>query len=334
MGTSSAAAAEDIVRRACSCKANYVPNVKIMLSLCREKEARPALAITDNAVICLDTPLKRVQESLDGSNKCDMIYLTHMLFGDQHVCRPDQQAQVVTPARHLKSAPPRRSPRPFSSGRLFRSSRPHSGQVRDATSGTRRGQTHSTSGQELRLVATIVLSGASGLSGIRVGGLASSTAWAAGRSQTNRRCNEVRSRTEGGRCFLVTQAAGASRPSRVWLEGASAQHRPPVAPSKKTAVSSSAVDLVSAKECLIRAYEDLRHQVLDIAKDNKPGPGLALFLSRGMLDWMRACVQFFHVTPEKAPEPTNQPEPVPSSIRVEMVMLLAGMLLHHSRMRA
>lgn len=96
-------------------------------------------------------------------------------------------------------------------------------------------------------------------------------------------------------------------------------------------MNSSSADLSSANDDLLAAYEDLRHQVLGISEGSKLGPGLALFISRGMLEWMRACVQFFQIVPEKRPESRSQQEPVPASVRTEMVALLAGMLLHRSR---
>lgn len=91
------------------------------------------------------------------------------------------------------------------------------------------------------------------------------------------------------------------------------------------------LDLESANDGLVNAYEQLRHEVLNMSTGNKPAPGLALLLSRGMLEWMRACVQFFQVAPQKPAAPPNQDEPVPFGIRAEIAVLLAGMLLHPSR---
>jgi hypothetical protein len=96
-------------------------------------------------------------------------------------------------------------------------------------------------------------------------------------------------------------------------------------------VNSSVLDLAFANDNLLNAYEQLRHEVLNMSTGNKSAPGLALLLSRGMREWMRACVQFFQVAPQKPAAPANQDQPVPSEIRAEIVVLLAGMLLDPSK---
>jgi hypothetical protein len=89
-------------------------------------------------------------------------------------------------------------------------------------------------------------------------------------------------------------------------------------PSKKTTVTFSSVSIASANDSLIAGYEDLRRRVLGVADGGKPGPGLTLLLSRGMQEWMQACTQFFR-------------EPLPSDVRAEVVVVLAGVLLQRSR---
>jgi len=96
-------------------------------------------------------------------------------------------------------------------------------------------------------------------------------------------------------------------------------------------VTFSAVSIASANDSLIAAYEDLRRRVLGVADGGKPGPGLTLLLSRGMQEWMQACTQFFQTVPEKRRDGTSQQEPLPSDVRAEVVVVLAGMLLQRSR---
>jgi hypothetical protein len=50
-----------------------------------------------------------------------------------------------------------------------------------------------------------------------------------------------------------------------------------------------------------------------------------------MQQWMQACTQFFQTIPEKRGDRTSQDEPLPSGVRAEVVVVLAGMLLQRSR---
>jgi hypothetical protein len=96
-------------------------------------------------------------------------------------------------------------------------------------------------------------------------------------------------------------------------------------------VTLPAAKIASARDSLLAAYEELRRQILGASEIGKPGPGLALLLSRGMQEWMQACMQFLRTAPETRPEEKSQEEPVPASLRAEVVVLLAGMLLQRSR---
>jgi hypothetical protein len=96
-------------------------------------------------------------------------------------------------------------------------------------------------------------------------------------------------------------------------------------------VTFSPVSLASANDSLIAAYENLRRRVLGVSDGEKLGPGLTLLLSRGMQEWMQACTQFFQTAPEKREDCTSQEEPLPSDVRAEVVVVLAGMLLQRSR---
>jgi len=78
------------------------------------------------------------------------------------------------------------------------------------------------------------------------------------------------------------------------------------------------------KDGLIAAYEELRRQLLN----GQRGPGLALFMRRGMREWMNAgslCV-----APSPTKEFTAAPDEavLPPGARTEIVLILAGMLLH------
>jgi hypothetical protein len=82
---------------------------------------------------------------------------------------------------------------------------------------------------------------------------------------------------------------------------------------------------------LVTTYEELRRQFLN----GQRGPGLALFLRGGMRELMNACSLFGAApsTPKKA-VPTTAPvvasadTVLPQGMRAEVVLLLAGILLH------
>ena len=77
------------------------------------------------------------------------------------------------------------------------------------------------------------------------------------------------------------------------------------------------------KDGLIAAYEELRRQLLN----GQRGPGLALFMRRGMREWMNACS--LCVAPSSTKEFTTTPDEavLPQGARTEIVLILAGMLL-------
>jgi len=78
------------------------------------------------------------------------------------------------------------------------------------------------------------------------------------------------------------------------------------------------------KDGLIAAYEELRDQILN----GQRGTGLALFMRRGMSEWMNAYS--LRVAPFPAKEFAIAPDKavLPQGARAEIVLILAGMLLH------
>lgn len=79
-----------------------------------------------------------------------------------------------------------------------------------------------------------------------------------------------------------------------------------------------------------RHYEMLRREALSQRRGLERGHGLALFLSRGMVAWMRAlsALQPPPAAPLQAHPPRSPAPPrVPGSMRGELTSLLAGMVL-------
>lgn len=84
---------------------------------------------------------------------------------------------------------------------------------------------------------------------------------------------------------------------------------------------------LSVSDALVAAYEELRREFLGSAHGPARGLGMALLLDRGMPDWMEACARFVNTAVE--PQPGRQPT-LPASLRTEIVVLLAGMVLEVS----
>jgi hypothetical protein len=78
------------------------------------------------------------------------------------------------------------------------------------------------------------------------------------------------------------------------------------------------------KDGFIAAYEELRRQILN----GQRGTGLALFMRRGMREWMNACS--LCLAPSPTQEFTAAPDQavLPQGARAEVVLILAGMVLH------
>jgi len=78
------------------------------------------------------------------------------------------------------------------------------------------------------------------------------------------------------------------------------------------------------KDGLIAAYEQLRRQILN----GQRGPGLALFMRRGMREWMNACSLCLAPSPTKEFSAAPDEAVLPQDARTDMVLILAGMLLN------
>jgi len=79
-------------------------------------------------------------------------------------------------------------------------------------------------------------------------------------------------------------------------------------------------------EELVAHYEQLRKDALSPAA-RSPAPGLALFLQKGMIAWMRA---WSTCTPNTVAEVISPAVAIPSSpqdIRAQLAVLLAGLIL-------
>jgi hypothetical protein len=77
-------------------------------------------------------------------------------------------------------------------------------------------------------------------------------------------------------------------------------------------------------EALIAGYEEVRRQALT----EHGGTGLALLIRRGMREWMHACSHPNSPQAAKAYARTEVEPVIPQALQPEIVLILAGMLLH------
>ena len=212
------------MRASSTCKVNSVHIVKIMMS---NTVSVNQCDLFNNILIIRYISERWVQKRLDTSRNSDMIRFTYPFPGGADVPHPEQntQAPVLAPARHTPSASARRYPRTVSRPRLFRSPGSRSGQVRDAARSTRRTKAHPTSGQELRVISSFVLSSPNGLPGIRAGRFASSAAGPRGGHKLTDEVMEFVTQTRAADPSLSLQQLARAVQERVRPDRASAQHR-------------------------------------------------------------------------------------------------------------
>jgi hypothetical protein len=77
-------------------------------------------------------------------------------------------------------------------------------------------------------------------------------------------------------------------------------------------------------QALTSSYEELRRQFLN----GHCGAGLAVFMRRGMCEWMHVCSVCNSMLPVKVCTRTEAEPMIPQRLQTEIVLILAGMLLH------
>ena len=93
-------------------------------------------------------------------------------------------------------------------------------------------------------------------------------------------------------------------------------------------LGSLPVAVAADHQRLVASYEALRGYVLG-EREGCTGPGLALFLHKGMAAWMEACVRSTP-PPQRRSEPESAPSAdLPPGLHGELVVVLTAMVLSH-----
>src|SRR6266404_3978602 len=237
-----------------------------------------------------------------------------------------RQAEGVTATRNTQSAPARCAPSSVPGQRLFRSQRLAAGEIRDATTGPGGQAGGFPNGQGVWFLPPIVLPSGIYLRARRFVRITSPEAWSEKRSQAHSGSDGVRGRAENPGAITEFRSAGRTGAAQLPHESAPPQHRAAASAGKKTPISLLPAYTAAPleKDGLIVAYEELRRQILN----GQRGPGLALFMRRGMREWMNACSLCLAPSPTREFTAAPDETVLPQSARTEVVLILAGMLLH------
>ena len=198
-----------------------------------------------------------------------------------------RQAEGVRAARNTEPPPAGCAPSFVPEQRILRSQRLAAGEIRDATTGPC-GQTGGfPNGPGVWFLPPVVLP-----SGIRLRArwlvrITSPEAWSAKRSQAHFGSDEVRGRAASPGAITELRSAGRAGAAQLPRESAPPQHRAAASAGKKTPISLLPAHTAAPleKDGWTAAYEELRRQILN----GQRGPGLALFMRRGMREWINAC---------------------------------------------
>jgi hypothetical protein len=237
-----------------------------------------------------------------------------------------RQAEGVTATRNTQPPPARCAPSFVPGQRILRSQRLATGEIRDATTGPCGQAGGFPNGPGVWFLPPVILPSGICFRARWFARITSPEAWSEKRTQAHSGGDEVRGRATSPEAINGFRSAGRTGAAQLPRESASPKHRAAASAGKKTPISLLPAHTAALleKDGWLAAYEELRRQLLN----GQRGSGLALFMRRGMREWMTAC------SPCLAPPPTKEfitaPDEavLPHGARTEVVLILAGMLLH------
>jgi hypothetical protein len=306
------------------CKGNYALSVKEKMScgVSTGKDCKRRFSLS--LFTACNTPEACAEKGLDEFPFENIIIFTHRR------ATLSSKTATASPGRGAEPESRRRHERTISAERVLRSRRFGSGQVRDAAPGGTRGTAGERSCPSLWLFQAFVLSGTSRFRRGRLGGVAASQTRTTRRTQVDRRSDGFRHPHPRTGCFLVLGTDRQAHSATVSNFHSSAQYRSPVEPSKKTQLSVNESTERGRHEELSTAYEQLRSQVLGINGNPPRGPGLAVFLERGMKAWIDAYRQWSALTATSTTARSPRSTTLCTPVKTEVIVLLTGMLMERT----
>lgn len=306
------------------CKGNYALSVKEKMFCGVPSDKDCKRGIQSFLFIVCNTPWVWEEKRLDDSRSENIIIFTHRrgpLFSKTATASPGRGAEPKSRYRHE---------RVISAERVLRSRRFSSGQVRDAAASGTGGTAGERSCPRLWLFQAFVLSGTSRFRRGGLGGVAAAQTRTTRRTQVDRRSDGFRHPDPRTGCLLVLGTDRQAHSATVSNFHSSAQYRSPVEPSKKTRLSVKKSTERGWHGELSTAYEQLRSQVLGVNGKPPRGPGLAVFLERGMKAWMDAYRQWSALSATSKTARSPRSTTLCTPVENEMIVLLTGMLMERT----
>jgi hypothetical protein len=237
-----------------------------------------------------------------------------------------RQAEGVTATRNTQPPPAGGAPSSIPEQRILRSQRLAAGEIRDATTGPCGQAGDFPNGQGVWFLPPVVLPSGICLRARWLVWITSPEAWSEKRSQAHSGSDEVRGRAANPGAITEFRSTSRTGAAQLPRESAPPQHRAAASAGKKTPISLLPAHTAAPleKNGCTAAYEELRRQILN----GQRGPGLALFMRRGMREWMNACSLWLAPSPIKEFTAALDQAVLPQGARTEIVLILAGMLLH------
>jgi len=277
------------------------------------------------------------QETIDKTLMCGIIMLTVIarlnLDPDTNAASEKQPGQTHSPTAtgDPEPAPTRCDPSAVSGQRVLRCRRLGPGEIRDAATSPCGQAADFPSGQGFWFLAAVVLPSRIPFRTKWLVWIASWEARSAKRAQAYTGGDAVRGRAAQRRAIAEFRATGASGEEEVQLAGSSPQHRTTASAGKKTPISGGPFSPTPGppdQDGLVATYEELRCQFLN----GQRAPGLMLFLRGGMRE-LRNIFSFsgsaLSTTQNtKQPAVASEHTVLPQGMRAEVVLILAGILLH------
>jgi hypothetical protein len=303
-------------------------SVKLMLSGVLAESCTELIAVFG---ICWLLSNTLQQKRLDKIPVCVVIIFTCVTQPDrenENAAGEEQfrQAEGVTATRNTQPPPAGGAPSSIPEQRIFRSQRLAAGEIRDATTGPGGQAGDFPNGQGVWFLPPVVLPSGICFRARWLVWITSPEARSEKRSQAHSGSDEVRGRAANPGAITEFRSASRTGAAQLPRESAPPQHRAAASAGKKTSISLLPADTAAPldKDGFIAAYEELRRQILN----GQRGTGLALFMRRGMREWMNACSLCLAPSPTKEFTAAPDETVLPQGARTEVVLILAGMLLH------
>ena len=217
--------------------------------------------------------------------------------------------------------------------RILRSSRHRPGQVRDASSCFGGWAPYHADSQGVWLFPSSVLSSSNSLQEQRFARINPETARSQACLQTFRGSHVLH--MSAGRRRQITSCASSGRNGveQIWNFNPSPEHRTCVAADeKKRAIenesNSCRIPSASIEEWRVR-YEDLRLRYLKQGVPLNRGWGLSLFISQGLVAWIKAWPSKPPIPPSSSSNENSGALECPAALRGKFIILLANMVSSH-----